>query len=66
MNLSAIAKLNQIPVVPIGKSRQENRQVNIDSVFDSLLLGSKQQNFQLAHLTARFTDFEKKTDCFAV
>ena len=42
MDLSAIAKLNPIPVVPMDKT-------NMGGVFHSLLLGSKQQNFQLAH-----------------
>ena len=42
MDLSAIAKLNPIPVVPMDKT-------NMGGVFHSLLLGSKQQNVQLAH-----------------
>ena len=45
-------KLNTIPVVPMDKTsiaKWGNGRVNMDSVFDSLLLGSKQQNFQLAY-----------------
>ena len=64
MDLSAIAKLNPIPVVPMDKTDLANRRewrVNMGSVLDNFLLGSKQQNFQLAHCPCQPMGYEPTT-----
>ena len=64
MDLSTIAKLNPILVVPMDKTNLAKRRewrVNMGSVLDNFLLGSKQQNFQLAHCPCQPMGYEPTT-----